>query len=314
MINPAIERFVSKKWGVFNHYLNGMQNGSWLPRNPTGKITSWNTCVNEFDAERLAYTLHRMGAGYYCISTMQASRYMCAPNATFDRLCGTKPGEACSLRDLPMDIAAALAKYDIDLFLYISADGPWMATDIGERLSIGNPRQKVTPEFVQNWASVMQEWAERYGSRVKGWWVDSCYEWLGFNDELLEYYHRAAKAGNSDSLVACNRTGTRVCARGLSTEEFTCGEQLNFERMPESRDVDGAQAHLLIPLGVHPENGDKGHTWCMPGEKATEAEVAAFLRQAVARKIPVTFDIAVYRDGSFNAEQQAFLTAVNGQL
>ncbi len=314
MNNPAIERFVSKKWGVFNHYLNGMQNGSWAPRNPSGKITTWNECVNEFDAERLAYNLHKMGAGYYCISTMQASRYMCSPNATFDRLCGTKPGEACSLRDLPMDIARALEKYDIDLFLYISADGPWMATDIGDTLSIGNPRQEVTPEFVQNWASVMQEWAERYGSRVKGWWIDSCYTWLGFNDELLEFYHRAAKAGNPDSLIACNRTGTRVCERGLSTEEFTCGEQLNFEWMPESRDVGGAQAHLLIPLGVHPENGDKGHTWCMPGEKATREEVLAFMKQAVARQIPVTFDIAVYRDGSFDGEQQAFLTYVNEHL
>ena len=314
MSNQAIERFVSKRWGVFSHYLNGMQNGDWAVRNPSGKKTTWDECVNEFDAERLAFNLKEMGAGYYCISTMQASRYMCSPNETFDRFCGTKPGEACSKRDLPMDIAKALAKYDIDLFLYISADGPWMADDIGTALSIGNPRNEVTPEFVKNWSSVMQEWSERYGRIVKGWWIDSCYTWLGFNDELLEYYHRAAKAGNPDSLVACNRTGTSVCERGLSTEEFTCGEQLNFEKMPESRDVGGAQAHLLIPLGVHPETGDCGHTWCMPGEKAAKEEVLAFMKKAVSRQIPVTFDIAVYRDGSFDPGQQEFLKYVNDRL
>lgn len=310
----GIDRLAASKFGVFNHYLNGMQNGGWEYRNPTGKQTTWEECVNEFDVELLAENLHNMGAKYYCITLMQASRFICSPNAVFDKLCGTKPGEACSTRDLPMDIANALDKYGIDLYLYISADGPWMATDIGDKLSIGNPRKQVTEEFVANWASVMEEWAVRYGDKVKGWWVDSCYDWLGFNDHLLEYYTSAAKKGNPDSIIACNRTGTSVCEKGCTTEDFTCGEQLNFEKLPESRFVSGSQGHLLIPIGVHPENGDKGHTWCMPGLKATREEMLTFIKRANSIQIPVTLDIVVYRDGSFNTEQQETLTYIGKNL
>lgn len=114
----ALDRFSKRGYGVFNHYMNPMQNGGWEVRNPSGRITDWSSAVEEFDTEKLAYALHKMGAGYYCITMMQSTKYMCAPNETFDRMSGTKPGEACCKRDLPADLYAALSKYDIDLFLY----------------------------------------------------------------------------------------------------------------------------------------------------------------------------------------------------
>ena len=64
-MSKASERFAAAKWGVFNHYLEGMQNGKGALRNPSGRITGWSEAVNEFDAEKLAYNLHKMGAGYY---------------------------------------------------------------------------------------------------------------------------------------------------------------------------------------------------------------------------------------------------------
>lgn len=318
-VQQALDRFASRGFGVFNHYLCPMQNGGWEPRNPSGRITDWDSAVKEFDTDLLAYNLHEMGAGYYCITLMQSTKYLCAPNETFDRISGTKPGEACCTRDLPLDLYKSLSKYDIDLFLYLSADGPLWAYDINPALVIGDGTHnlntgKVHEEFVAKWASVMQEWAERYGDKVKGWWIDRCYDEIGYSDELLEYYHRAAKAGNPDSLIACNRFGTRKCAKGLSTEEFTCGEQLDFNKLPESRFVDGAQAHLLIPLGVHPTNGDRGHTWCMPGAKRNREELLEFMQTAKNRQIPITVDIAVYRDGSFDSEQQEILTYVGRSL
>ncbi len=317
--SEALERFSKRGFGVFNHYMNPMQNGDWPVRNPSGRITDWSTAVEEFDTEKLAYHLHQMGAGYYCITMMQSTKYMCAPNETFDRMSGTKPGEACCRRDLPADLYAALSKYDIDLFLYYSADGPIWATDIKPTLVIGDGSHnlntgKVNEEFVANWAAVMQEWAERYGSRVKGWWIDRCYGEIGYTDALLEYYHRAAKAGNPDSLIACNKMGTSKCAPGLSTEEFTCGERLDFVNLPESRFVDGVQAHLLIPLGVHPGNGDRGHTWCMPGLKRSKEELLDYIGRARQIGIPISVDIAVYRDGSFDPEQQEALSFVGRNL
>ena len=57
------DRFFSRKWGVFNHFLFANQNN---PSNPLsyGKETDWDTLVREFDTDSLAKTLHEMGAGY----------------------------------------------------------------------------------------------------------------------------------------------------------------------------------------------------------------------------------------------------------
>ena len=123
-IRAAQDRFYGKKWGVFNHFLQVIQNDP-NAKNSYGKQTDWNTLVSEFDTEILAKNLHEMGAGYYVITVMQGTKYMLAPNATFDKIAGTKPGEACSTRVLIEDLYQSLSKYDIDLFLYFTGDGPY---------------------------------------------------------------------------------------------------------------------------------------------------------------------------------------------
>ena len=60
----AKNRFYSRKWGVFNHYICGLQN------NPESehsyyKQLPWDEHVKAFDTELVAKTLHEMGAGYY---------------------------------------------------------------------------------------------------------------------------------------------------------------------------------------------------------------------------------------------------------
>ena len=102
------DRFYGHKWGVFNHYLAVLQND---PRcvNSYGKQTGWDTLVNEFDVDLVAKTLHEIGAKYYVITVMQGTKYMIAPNATFDKIAGTKPGEACSTRDLIAELYEALS-------------------------------------------------------------------------------------------------------------------------------------------------------------------------------------------------------------
>jgi len=315
-MSKATDRFLSKKWGVFNHYLHGMQNGGSFDRNPSGKITDWNTCVNEFDAEKLAYNLHKMGAGYYFLTLMQGDKIICAPNATFDKYAGTKPGEACSLRDLPADIIRELKKYDIDMYLYYTGDGPYRSFEIKPDLIIGDeskPQQPVTDEFVQKWAEVMQEYAERYGDGVKGWWIDGCYRWLGYTDERLEYYHRAAKAGNPDSLIATNVKGTSRYGIGLATEEYIAGERNDFDTLPVDRLVDGTQSHYLAPLGKLPA-GMGGGPWAFGGCQRTKEYMLDFIKKANAVGCPVTVDILVYRDGSFDKEQQELLEWVGSHL
>ena len=160
------DRFYGHKWGVFNHYLAVLQND---PRcaNSYGKQTDWDTLVNEFDVELVAKTLHEIGAKYYVITVMQGTKYMIAPNATFDKIAGTKPGEACSTRDLIADLYEALSGYGIDLFLYFTGDGPYKNHPEGDRFGFIGPQYGgVTREFVEKWSSVLEDYAVRYGDKI----------------------------------------------------------------------------------------------------------------------------------------------------
>ena len=95
------DRLLQKKFGVFMHFLRHNE--------PEG----WNQTVANFDVPQLARDLSDAGAGWFFITLMQGRQFMCAPNATFDRIGGTLPGEACSTRDLPKDLIAALTLHDI---------------------------------------------------------------------------------------------------------------------------------------------------------------------------------------------------------
>ena len=129
------DAFLARRFGVFNHFLYSAPSSrpDTLAAQPT---PDWNACVEHFDVEDMARRLHAVGAGYYWITIMQGRKYMLAPNAAFDAIAGTKPGEACAHRDLIADLAEALARYDIDLFLYFTGDGPYLDVEIGKKFGL----------------------------------------------------------------------------------------------------------------------------------------------------------------------------------
>jgi hypothetical protein len=97
------------KRGVFTHYLDGLQsrNGSNAQGNPEA---DWSKTVDAFDAESYAEGAAATGARYATITMMQGSKSMLGPNSAYDKFTGYKPGEACSRRDLVLDIHAALGR------------------------------------------------------------------------------------------------------------------------------------------------------------------------------------------------------------
>src|SRR6266700_1008943 len=88
------------KWGVMTHYL-----ADWQAKvnNLTMSVDEWNKLVDGFDAEVMAAQLQTAGASYYQISIGQNSGYYLAPNSTYDKIVGIKPGK-CSRRDLVADL------------------------------------------------------------------------------------------------------------------------------------------------------------------------------------------------------------------
>jgi len=295
-------RLHDAKFGVFHHFLYG----------GTSK-EEWRAKVLAFNAKKVADQLSACGAGFYFISLMQGRRWMCAPNATFDRICGTKPGEACSERDLPMELAEALSERGIDLYLYYTGDGPYMDAELGPRMGFPPYRNRpVDRDFVENWASVLGEYATRYADKVKGWWVDGCYRTaFGYDDELLAIYDRAIKNGNPLALTAYNDGVKNYFEKNYSCEDFTCGEFEDFICLPRTRYIDGAQAFALIPMGIGP-NGSVG--WSCPGIRHGKEYLASFTEVFCEKGGVLCFDVHFAADGTIDADQFEALKAIGRRL
>ena len=114
--NHRAEWLRQRRRGVFCHYLADQQS----PRGRNASSEEWNELVDHFDVSGLARQLHRVGAGYFFITLGQTSGHYIAPNAVYDEIV-QMPGR-CSRRDLVLDLAGELAKYDIPLLVYIPSD------------------------------------------------------------------------------------------------------------------------------------------------------------------------------------------------
>lgn len=289
----ARERFYKNRWGIFTHFLCRTEDAE-----------AWNRSVEAFDTDKLAKQLHEAGAGYYFITIMQGTRYMLAPNATYDKICGTKPGEACAKRDLILDLYHSLSKYGIDLCLYFTGDGPWKDAVCGPKMGYTDQGKHVTEEFVRNWASVLSEYATRYGDKIKAWWVDGCYEWFGYRDELLDFYYDAIKGGNPDALATFNNGVQEQCYKWYCKEDYTAGEFNEPETVPDRMYYDGSRAHILAPLGDSC-NGEVWGRWCQKGVSYTNAYLKKYVSDVNAAGGIVTLDIYIDECGSMDEEQLA---------
>lgn len=300
-MNPNTDWFRKAGYGVFVHYLVGLQNNREQIHS-LGKQTSWDECVREFDTERFADTMAEVGAGYVIFTVMQINREMIAPNATFDRISGYKPGEACATRDLVEDLYQSLHKRGIPLMLYYTGDGPRADPKAGPAFGFQNP---VTTEFVRKWASVAQEYGERYGEKVAGWWVDGCYPFIGYDQEKLGIMAQALKAGSPNRIVALNRGVDPVVMAYTPHEDYTTGEQNRFYDMPAQRFLNGEQWHILSFLGSN---------WGQPGSKYTKRELSEYVFDVNQRGGVVSIDVLLYRDGSLDRSQVEMLKAVRDEL
>ena len=331
----AQDRMMQKKWGVFNHYLYYSEKGygdhARYPDMSEDETVlkmaeEWNEQADAFDTHRLARTLHEIGCGYYMITVMQGGRFLIAPNAAYTRITGIAPGEGCCRRDLIRDIGESLREYDIDLYLYYTGDGPHFDKIAGPAMGLyedyeAGLRGKVDRGFVENWAAVLEEYAVRYGSLVKGWWIDGCYESLGYNNELLSIYYNAIRKGNPDALTAFNSgTASFVHPDGDDTpikwyenEGFTCGEDNDFTYVFKNRFTDGAQNHLLIPLGVY-RDGNVCSGWRNTGVRRDKEYVADYIARNNAVGAVITVDIFVDCRGNFDPEQVEALKYVGRAL
>lgn len=323
--NPNTD-FLSGGYGISTNYFR-----EWIDRAATTaneKIQpgeSWDDILATFDVNAYVNDVRKSGASYVLLGLGQNSGYYLAPNKTYERIAGLKPGERTpSKRDLPMEIADALAPYGIKVMLYLPAqapsrahktDGDYAITDAfgKSRETDGVPSQAM----LGKWTSVIREWSKHYGTKIAGWWFDGMQSKSrpGFANTYLRYSYvsmaSAAKAGNPHAVVSFNGGLGRGTVTEHPTEDFSAGETRTPTGLPAngrwSDAANGVQWAAYTPLG---EDDPKWGGWASKGTRWDDATVASWVKDVTDRGGAVLLDTRVNRFGHFDADQMSQLSSV----
>lgn len=279
------------KWGVFTHYLAGLQDPS------VATVEAWNKSVDSFDVEALAEQVASTGAKYYIITLGQNSGFYCSPNAAYDKLVGISPSK-CSKRDLVADLYAPLHKRGVTLMVYLPSGAPDKDPEAMKALEWKNNPQPSDPDprlkaFQQKWESVIREWSLRWGKKVAGWWFDGCY----FADAMyrspdapnFKSLADAARAGNADSAVAFNPGVLTPIITHSEFEDYTAGEINDpATAVCPGRWIGQAQSQMLSYLGKW---------WGGEPARFTTEQAVAYTQAFVEKGGVVTWDVPVSTTG-----------------
>jgi hypothetical protein len=210
------------QWGVFNQ---GQMAECQHP--PITTVRAWNAAVDAYDTEAVANQLQRLSAAYLIHCLGQNSGFYCSPNATYDNIVGHTPSRMSS-RDLVLDLYKSLHSRGIHLMVYLPSGAPANDLRACAALQWRDGKYRLS-NFQLMWQNIIAEWSKRWGSKVRGWWFDGCY----YGDAMYNFaaapnwasFAAAARAGNSDSLVAFN-PGTQNPIQALAPQEdYTAGEE-----------------------------------------------------------------------------------------
>lgn len=270
------------RYGLFVHFLPGGDN--------------WQSAIESFDVEVFAGQVQETGASYVFFTLGQNNGYYCAPNATYETLAGYALHERCAQRDLPLELADALAQCGIRLMLYLPSRAPQQDAYAMKNLGDVHEREPAPQEFTRHWNEVIREWSLRYGTKVSGWWFDGAYNTRGWDDLTQPYnwktWAAAARAGNADSLLAFNPgIETPRAFETLNDEQdYTAGEQNQWQATPTDFPAPrGVQWQVLSYLGSGWGKAD--------GPRLPDADLIDYVRRVNNQNGVVTMDVHVADNG-----------------
>ena len=109
-------------------------------------------------------------------------------------------------------------------------------------------------------------------------------------------------AFNSGTASFVSETGDDTPIKWYENETFTCGEDNDFTYVFHNRFTDGAQNHLLIPMGEY-RGGNVSAGWRNTGVRRSKEYMADYIRQNNAVGAVITVDVFVDCHGNLDPEQ-----------
>jgi hypothetical protein len=274
----------------------------------------WNDAVDSFNTDDFALKASEAGAGFIMFTLGQNSGYYCSPNAAFDSIVGTSPGDLCSNRDLPMDLIKSLKKYNIPVILYLPSNPPISNKLVSEKFRYSYGKDSATSQYNQPiLESMIREWSLRYGTDVKGWWFDGLYSWNSIKSTRMDMslkhnistHTLAAKAGNKNSIVTYNygfgkiQVNTPYC-------DYSSGEKMTIDEFPSSRWVEpGVQWFLFTYLG---------EKWGGHGSQFKTADLVEKAKQIVQDEGVLCLEVVVSPKGEILPHHLEQIKAVGKSL
>lgn len=292
MGNPNTDWFKDAGVGVMVHFLKDVYTKD-------GGSVEWNQVVNGFDVELFAQHCQDAGANYVMLALGQNDGYYCSPNAAYDSIVGSHPGQLCSVRDLPADLFNALNRRDIRMMLYLPGNPPVRNELVDRKFKYTYGKDTPTSQYTQAcWEAVIREWSLRYGKKLSGWWFDGMYRGgiIETRSDMslprnISTHTLAAKAGNYNSIVTYNY-GVNTIQSNSPYDDYSAGEEGKIVQVPESRwVVDGVQWFLFTYLG---------ESWSKDGRRFETSELEQWAKKVFAKEGVICFDVHADRSGKIS--------------
>ena len=269
----------------------------------SGKPLPFQKAVAGFDLKGFITAVEHAGADYVLLTAAHALQMLPAPHPVIDKLL---PGRTCE-RDLIAELADALATRNKHLLVYYNHscnnkdDPEW-------RKAVGYDG-KDKNVLAKNLMDIVAWMGDRYGEKIKAWWFDSPYsldargpfksvttDMAGFQFPW-ERFTVAAKTGYPNRLVTYNG-GFNQKFLFTTHQDYWSGEMGNLKTPATSRYLDnGLQWFGWTPLEDRNWVQTKPIAQVRPPLYA-DKQVIDYVRTCNQHMAPMTFNVAIYQDGT----------------
>jgi hypothetical protein len=262
-----------------------------------GKIKPFDQAVADFPLDRFIEIVEATGAGYVLFTVGHAEPYCPAPLTSWEKY---HPGKT-SKRDLLAEMADALNEKKIKLMCYFPTH------------VVGKYPKASSEEFTRMTTDILEEFGERYGKKVVGYWFDGfyqCYE--KYPDFSFRDFFKTCKAGNPNRVIALN---SWIYPNVTEWQEYWAGETASPVELPvNGTNLRGPGEGLRYQALLIMEPYWVQEKLEMPEPRFNAQALGDYISQCMKNGGAVTINLGIYQDGSVDPKAVEVLKEVRKRL